>query len=76
MYPNTQTQLFLNPKKKIPWQGSDLSSLGRIMWVTTQTRLFLTLPPHFFPRENNYEKQGLSDPLILPKRWQIFPTGC
>ena len=50
MYPNTQTQLFLNPKKKIPWQGSDLSSLGRIMWVTTQTRLFLTLPPHFFPQ--------------------------
>ena len=44
----TQTQLFLTPKKikkKItsPCQGSDLSSLGRlILWVTTQTELSLT----------------------------------
>ena len=31
LWVTTQTQLFLTPQKKIPWQGSGLRSLGRIM---------------------------------------------
>ena len=49
----TQTQLFLTPPHFFFFlagdEGSDLSSLGRlILWVTTQTQLFLTPPPIFF----------------------------
>ena len=61
-----------------------------ILWVTTQTQLFLITPPKnlFFSlagewpklfRENNVELtrfDGGGVPLFLPKRWQIFPTGC
>ena len=50
LWVTTQTQLFLT-KKRNPCQGSDLSSLSRlILWVTTQTQLFLTPPKKsFFP---------------------------
>ena len=87
MYPNTAP---FNPEKNFfSWQGSGLSSLGRlILWVTTQTQLFLTPPKNiFFSWQGsdlsslgmiNYEKTPClsDDPLFLPKRWQIFPRGC
>ena len=64
-----------------------------ILWVTTQTQLFLIAPPpknFFFPSQGSglsslgrimLKSQGLCGggggvPLFLPKRWQIFPTGC
>ena len=60
-----------------------------ILWVTTQTQLFLITPKKKFRSRGvsglsslgriMLKKQGLSDdddPLFLPKRWQIFPRGC
>ena len=65
LYPNTLLFNKNNPQKFFfPWQGSGLSSLGRILWITTQTQLFLITQkkkslagewPKLF-RENDYEK--------------------
>ena len=55
-----------------------------ILWVTTQTQLFLA-PPIFSPcrgsglsslRRLILKKEGLSGGPPFSKRWQIFPTGC
>ena len=54
LWVTTQTQLFLTPPKKNPWQGSDLSSLGRLIM---KNKVCLMM-------------------VVSPRSWQIFPRGC
>jgi hypothetical protein len=55
-YPNTA--LFNNPPPKIPWQGSGLSSLGRIMLNSQGCVVVVVVYPCFCPKGGKFSQRA------------------